>query len=95
MGVHIPLGLRAHPCFLFCLSFTTIMIGASLFAFSLGDVRLAGLAVGIMSGSLPGVFRLVTRWCVWGASRRAVGDVGLLVVVTSGVTTLLSGPFTL
>ena len=74
--------------FLFCLSFITVMIGASLFAFSLGDMRLAGLAVGIMSGSLPGVFRLVTCWCVHGASYRDVDDVGLLVVVTSGVTTL-------
>ena len=64
------------------------MIGASLFAFSLGNVRLAGLAVGIMSGSLPGVFCLVTRWCVCGALRRDVSDVGLLVVVTYGVTTL-------
>ena len=64
------------------------MIGASLFAFSLGDVRLAGLVVGIMSGSLPGVFRLVNCWCVRGASCVAVGDVGPLVLVTSGMTTL-------
>ena len=49
--------------FLSWLSRVTVLIGVSHFRFSCGDVQLAGLAVGIMFGSLFGVFRLVTRWC--------------------------------
>ena len=69
-------------------SHVTVSIGVSHFRFSRGDVRLAGLAVGIMFGSVFGVFRLVTCRCVRGLVRRAFSDVGSLVVVMSGATTL-------
>ena len=39
-------------------------------------------------GNIPGVFALVTRWCVRVFVRRVRGSVGLLDVVTCGAVTL-------
>ena len=68
---------------------STVSIGIPLFWFNRRDVCLAGM-VGLMSGSClgVGVLHLVIFTCVLSFSCRAFAEIGSVVGITSGPTTL-------